>query len=257
MKKREYEKALRSLQMELVHLQEWVRQHGERVIIIFEGRDAAGKGGVIKALTDRVSSRVFRIVALPAPSDREQTQMYFQRYMSQFPSGGEIVVFDRSWYNRAGVEPVMGFCTEEQTKHFLKVAPRMEKEIVNDGIHLFKFWLEVSAEVQLERFRDRVRRADKQWKLSPMDLEARRRWYDYSRCRDRMLDATDTKFSPWHIVPADNKYKARLNCIAHLLDNIPYKQIKTEKVKLPETDDSTAYDDIASMKGRRYVEEKY
>jgi polyphosphate kinase 2 len=257
MKKKKYQKELRKLQAELVALQEWVKETGQRVVIVFEGRDAAGKGGVIKAITQRVSARVFRVVALPAPSDREKTQMYSQRYVRQLPAAGEIIVFDRSWYNRAGVERVMGFCTEEQTSHFLKVVPEFEKEIINDGIILLKYWLEVSSEEQERRFKSRINTSDKQWKLSPMDLEARRRWYAYSMARDDMLAATDVDHSPWHIVPSDDKYKARLNCISHLLSRIPYTPLGETMVRLPRPDENDAYDDKASMAGRNYVPELF
>lgn len=253
MKKSTYQKRLRQLQEELVALQEWVKRTEQRVVIVFEGRDAAGKGGLIKAITQRVSHRVFRVVALPAPSDREKKQMYMQRYIQHFPAGGEIVIFDRSWYNRAGVEPVMGFCTQEQTDRFLEVTPSFEKEMVQDGIIVLKYWLEVSSEEQLKRFEDRIEDPVKQWKLSPMDLHARSRWYAYSKARDRMLDATDTEFCPWHIVPSDNKYKARLNCITHILDRIPYEKSPSPEINLPARDEERAYDDKASMVNRRYV----
>jgi len=257
MKKSKYQKELHKLQEELVEMQQWVKKTGQRIIIIFEGRDAAGKGGIIKAITQRVSHRVFRTVALPAPSDREKTQMYMQRYIQHFPAAGEVVVFDRSWYNRAGVEPVMGFCTPEQTERFLEITPDFEKEVAREGIYLKKYWLEVSNEEQEKRFQSRIDDPIKQWKLSPMDLEARRRWYDYSRARDRMMEATDTKECPWHIVSADNTRVARLNCIAHLLSEIPYEKTDATKTELPERNTANAYDDKAPMKNRRYVEEKY
>ena len=254
---KKYSKELRKLQAELVAVQEWVKNTGQRVVIVFEGRDAAGKGGVIKAITARVSPRVFRIVALPAPSDREKTQMYSQRYVKQLPAAGEVVIFDRSWYNRAGVEAVMGFCTKKQTERFLKTVPLLEREMMDDGIILLKYWLEVSSEEQEKRFKARIKRPDKQWKLSDMDLEARRRWYAFSRARDRMLDATDTKQSPWHIVPSDDKQLAHLNCISHLLEQIPYEPLGTAIVTLPKPNEEEAYDDIETMKDKRYIPQKY
>lgn len=257
MKRKRYEKELRKLQTELCRLQEWVKHQGLRAIIVFEGRDAAGKGGTIKAITERVSPRVFRVVALPAPSDREKTQMYMQRYIQHFPAAGEIVIFDRSWYNRAGVERVMGFCTEEQTRRFLEVCPMFEKEIVAGGIILIKFWLEVGKEEQERRFEARIEDPLRQWKLSPMDVESWTRWYDYSRARDAMLEATDTESAPWYIVRSDDKKRARLNCIAHLLSLIPHKKVPREKVKLPKRSEKGKYDDQATLEGRRFVPEKY
>jgi polyphosphate kinase 2 len=255
--RKSYEKELRKLQEELCHLQEWVRKAGERIIIIFEGRDAAGKGGTIKALTERVSPRVFRVVALPAPSDREKTQMYFQRYMPHFPAAGEIVIFDRSWYNRAGVEYVMGFCTHEQHQRFLQLCPITEKFIIDGGLRLIKIWLEVGEEEQERRFHARIDDPIRQWKLSPMDVESFSRWYDYSRARDMMFEHTDVPHSPWFLVDSNNKKRARLNIISHILSSIPYKRVKHEKVKLPERSNKKKYDDSASLKGRRYVEQKY
>jgi polyphosphate kinase 2 len=257
MKRRKYEKELAKLQAKLCQLQEWVKHSGQRVMILFEGRDAAGKGGTIKAITERVSPRVFRLVALPAPSDREKSQMYMQRYMAHFPAAGEIVIFDRSWYNRAGVERVMGFCTDEQYKSFLERCPEMEHYIVSGGIQLLKFWLEVSDEGQKERFEARIEDPLRQWKLSPMDLPSRERWFDYSRARDKMLKATDTKHAPWYIVRTDDKRRARLNVIAQILDLIPHKKVPREKIKLPKRDMKDAYDDQASLKGRRFVPERY
>ena len=254
---KKYSKELRKLQAELVAVQEWVKNTGQRVVIVFEGRDAAGKGGIIKAITARVSPRVFRIVALPAPSDREKTQMYSQRYVKELPAAGEVVIFDRSWYNRAGVEAVMGFCTEQQTKRFLKTVPLLEREMMNDGIILLKYWLEVSSKEQEKRFKARIKRPDKQWKLSNMDLEARRRWYAYSRARDKMLDATDTEESPWHIVPSDDKQLAHLNCISHILEQIPYEPLGTAIVTLPKPNEEEAYDDTETMKDKRYIPQKY
>jgi polyphosphate kinase 2 len=252
-----YAKELRRLQVELCHLQEWVKQKGLRVIVIFEGRDGAGKGGTIRALTERVSPRVFRVVALPAPSDREKSQMYIQRYMQHFPAAGEVVIFDRSWYNRLGVERVMGFCKDEQYRRFLELCPVLEKYIVDGGLILMKYWLEVGNKEQERRFEARITDPMRQWKLSPMDLPGRTKWYEYSIARDRMLKATDTRHAPWFIVPSDDKKKARLNCIAHLLSRIPYKKLKREKIKLPKRSNKHAYDDQASLEGRRFVPEKH
>jgi polyphosphate kinase 2 len=257
LKAKKYDKELRKLQGELCRLQEWVKFKGLRVIIVFEGRDAAGKGGTIKALTERVSPRVFRLVALPAPSDREKSQMYLQRYMQHFPAAGEVVIFDRSWYNRAGVEYVMGFCTAEQHKKFLELCPITEKYIVDGGIKLIKVWLEVSDKEQKRRFEARMDDPLRQWKLSPMDLPSRSKWFEYSRARDMMLKATDTKSAPWHIIRSDDKKRARLNCISHILDQIPYKKVPREKVKLPKRSMKRAYDDQASLKGRKFVKLKY
>jgi len=257
MKRKEYDKEIEKLQAELCTLQEWVKHKGLRVIVVFEGRDAAGKGGTIKAITERVSPRIVRLVALPAPSDREKTQLFFQRYMAHFPAAGEIVIFDRSWYNRAGVERVMGFCTEEQVKLFLERCPEIEAYLVSSGIILLKYWLEVGDEEQKRRFEARIEDPRRQWKLSPMDLPSRERWFDYSRARDEMLDATDTKHAPWHVVRTDDKRRARLNLIAHLLDQIPYKELPREKVKLPKRSMKHAYDDQKSLEGRRFVPEKY
>jgi polyphosphate kinase 2 len=224
---------------------------------VFEGRDAAGKGGTIKAITDRVSPRVFRLVALPAPSDREKSQMYMQRYMQHFPAAGEVVIFDRSWYNRAGVERVMGFCNKHEYERFLELCPEFEKYIVNGGIILIKFWLEVSDKEQKRRFAARIDDPLRQWKLSPMDLPSRSRWYEYSRARDEMLKATDTKHAPWYILRTDDKRRARLNCIAHLLSLIPYKSVPREKIELPKRSTKGAYDDQATLKGRKSVPERY
>jgi polyphosphate kinase 2 len=257
LKRKLYEKELKKLQTELCYLQDWLKATGERAIVVLEGRDAAGKGGTIKAITQRVSPRVFRIVALPAPSDREKSQMYIQRYVERFPSGGEIVIFDRSWYNRAGVEPVMGFCTPEQHRHFLELCPPVEKFIVDSGIHLIKIWLEVGQEEQEKRFHARIEDPLRQWKLSPMDLESFKRWYDFSRARDLMLEHTDSEHAPWHIVDSNDKRRARLNIIAHVLSRIPYKKIKRDRVKLPARKEGKKYDDHAPLKGRRFVEQKY
>jgi polyphosphate kinase 2 len=227
------------------------------VIVIFEGRDGAGKGGTIRAITERVSPRVFRVVALPAPSDREKSQMYMQRYMNHFPGSGEVVIFDRSWYNRAGVELVMGFCTKQQYKRFLSRTPEVEDYIVDGGIILIKYWLEVGDEEQKRRFQQRIEDPVRQWKLSPMDLPSRTRWYDYSRARDEMMQATDTKHAPWHILRSDDKKRARLNCIHHLLSQIPYKKLKREKIDLPKRSSKGAYDDQKPLERRRMVPVKY
>src|SRR6516162_8569152 len=228
-----YEKELKKLHVELVKLQEWVKHKGLKVCILFEGRDGAGKGGAIKAITERVSPRVFRVIALPAPTEREKSQMYIQRYLPHLPAGGEVVIFDRSWYNRAGIERVMEFCTEEQARHFLNVAPLVEKAIVESGVILLKYWLEVSPEEQTRRLEGRIRDGRKIWKLSPMDLESYSRWFDYSRARDEMFEATDTPWAPWFVVRSDDKKKARLNTIKHLLSRIPYKEAPRDKVELP------------------------
>lgn len=257
MSRKEYEEELRKLQVELCTLQEWVKHKGLRIIVIFEGRDGAGKGGTIKAITERVSPRVFRVIALPAPSDREKTQMYMQRYLPHFPAAGEIVIFDRSWYNRAGVETVMGFCNEEQQHRFLELCPVFERYITSSGIILLKFWLEVSNEEQERRFKARIDDPVRQWKLSPMDLPSRIRWYDYSRARDKMLEATDTEAAPWYILRSDDKKRARLNCISHLLSLIPYEKVPRDEVELPQRSKKGAYDDQATLKDRRFVPEKY
>jgi polyphosphate kinase 2 len=252
-----YEKELQKLQAELCALQSWVKAKGLRIIVVFEGRDGAGKGGAIRAITERVSPRVFRVVALPAPSDREKSQMYMQRYMQHFPAEGEVVIFDRSWYNRAGVERVMGFCTDEQYQRFLKRCPDVEKYIVEGGITLIKYWLEVSNEEQQRSFQDRIKDPLRQWKLSPMDLPSRSRWYEYSRARDAMLEATDTDYAPWYIVQSNDKKRARLNCISHLLSQIPYEKLPHEQIQLPDRLTKDAYDDQATLAGRRFVPEKY
>jgi polyphosphate kinase 2 len=257
LKRKEYEKELGKLQAELCHLQAWVKAKGLRVIVVFEGRDGAGKGGTIRAITERVSPRVFRIVALPAPTDREKTQMYMQRYMAHFPAAGEIVIFDRSWYNRAGVEYVMGFCNKEQYERFLELCPTAEGYITRSGIVLIKYWLEVSNEEQERRFEARIEDPRRQWKLSPMDLPSRKRWYDYSRARDRMLDATDTKHAPWFLIRSDDKKRARLNCITHLLSLIPYKKLPREKIKIPPRSNKGRYDDHVTLKERTFIPEVY
>ncbi len=231
--RKEYDAELAKLHVELVKLQRWVVHKGLKVCVVFEGRDGAGKGGTIKAITERVSPRVFRVVALPAPTERERSQMYLQRYMPHFPAAGEVVIFDRSWYNRAGVERVMGFCSEEQVKRFLEVAPMAEKLMIESGIHLIKYWLEVSPEEQTRRLESRIDDGRKLWKLSPMDLKSYGRWYDYSRARDEMFAATDTEFAPWHVVRSDDKKRARLNLITHLLKQVPYKDLDHDRIELP------------------------
>ena len=246
MSRKAYEKALKKLHVELVQLQQWVVHKGLKVCILFEGRDGAGKGGTIKALTERLSPRVFRVVALPAPTDREKSQMYIQRYVPHLPAAGEVVIFDRSWYNRAGVERVMGFCTEAQSEDFLKAAPLVEKAMVNSGIILLKYWLEVSPEEQTRRLKSRFEDGRKLWKLSPMDLKSYGRWYDYSRARDAMFEATDTGWAPWHAVHSNDKKQARLAILKHILDSIPYQQLPREKIVLPHR-----------QKRGDYVESKY
>ena len=255
MKRKEYEKELRKLQVELCYLQDWVKTAGARIILLFEGRDAAGKGGIIKAITERVSPRVFRVIALPAPSEREKTQLFVQRYIPHFPAAGEIVILDRSWYNRAGVEYVMKYCTETEHRTFLDLCPLVERWVVQTGIILIKTWLEVGMEEQERRFEARISDPLRQWKLSPMDLESFSRWYDYSKARDLMLQATDTKEVPWHILRSDDKKRARLNGIAHILSLIPYERIKHPKVKLPKRSPRGKYDDTASLSGRNLIRE--
>ena len=257
MKREKYEKELAKLQVKLCHLQRWVKEKGLRVVVIFEGRDGAGKGGTIRALTERLSPRVFRVVALPAPSDREKSQVYMQRYMEHFPAAGEVVIFDRSWYNRAGVEYVMGFCTKEQHERFLDLCPQIEKFIIDGGVILLKLWLEVGNDEQKRRFEARIEDPRRQWKLSPMDMPSRSRWYDYSRARDQMLKKTDTRIAPWFIVRSDDKRAARLNTIAHLLSKIPYKVLPPPEVKLPKRSTKGAYNDDAAIARRRFVKERY
>jgi polyphosphate kinase 2 len=257
LERKDYEAELERLQEELCYLQEWVKQKGERIIVVFEGRDAAGKGGLIRRLTERVSPRVFRTIALPAPSSRETTQLHIQRYIPHFPAAGEIVIFDRSWYNRAGVEYVMGFCTKEEQRRFLELCPLFEKFIVECGIRLVKYWLEVGDEEQKRRFEARIEDPARQWKLSPMDLPSREKWYEYSQARDMMLEATDTGWAPWYIVPSDDKRRAHLNCIAHLLSVVPFEKVEREKVELPKRSKKGEYDDVASMKNRRFIPQKY
>ena len=257
MKRAKYEKELNKLQVRLCHLQRWIKEKGLRVVIVFEGRDGAGKGGTIRAITERLSPRIFRVAALPAPSDREKSQVYMQRYLQYFPAAGEAVIFDRSWYNRAGVEYVMGFCSSKQHERFLKVCPQVEKFMVEGGVTLIKIWMEVSNDEQKRRFEARIDDPLRQWKLSPMDLPSRRRWYEYSRARDLMLKKTDTRFAPWWIIRSDDKRKARLNTIAHLLSQIPHKKLPHDKVKLPGRSRKGAYDDDAAIARRRFVRERY
>ena len=249
LKNKEFEDHLAKLEAELVKLQFWVKAKGLKIVVIFEGRDAAGKGGVIKRIVERVSPRVFRIVALPAPTEREKSQMYLQRYIRHMPAAGEVVIFDRSWYNRAGVERVMGFCGEADVARFFELCPLWERAVVESGIILIKYWFEVSQEEQTRRFLGRINDGRKIWKLSPMDLESHRRWYDYSRARDEMLAATDTPFAPWYVVDANDKRRARLNCISHLLSLVPYKEIKREPVKLPKRQKPHGY---VEPRNRRY-----
>ena len=231
--KKQYEAELFKLQVELVKVQDWVKATNARIVILFEGRDAAGKGGIIKRIMERVSPRIFRVAALPAPTERQTRQLHAQRYIEELPAGGEVVIFDRSWYNRAGVEYVMGFCTKEEHRQFLRDCPTFEGFLVSQGIILLKYWLEVSKKEQHKRFRERIKDPSKRWKLSPMDLESHRRWYDYSRARDAMLAATDTAASPWYIVPSNDKKRARLNCISHILSSVPYEEISYTPPKLP------------------------
>src|SRR3954464_4678473 len=255
LKGKAYAKQLSSLHAELVRLQEWVKHKGLKICIVFEGRDGAGKGGTIKALTERVSPRVFRVVALPAPSEREKGQMYIQRYLPHLPAAGEIVIFDRSWYNRAGVERVMGFSSEKEVKRFLKMVPPVEQAIVDSGVILLKYWLEVSAEEQTRRLQARINDPRKTWKLSPMDLKSYSRWHDYSRARDEMFKATDTDFAPWYVARSEDKKRVRLNIITHLLSKIPYKKLPREKIKLPDRQKRKGYREPAYA--YKYVEEKF
>ena len=257
MKRKVYESEMHKLQVRLCKLQDWVKKKGLRVVIVFEGRDAAGKGGTIKALTEKVSPRVFRVIALPAPSDREKTQMYMQRYIGRLPAAGEVVIFDRSWYNRAGVEYVMGFCSEQEHKRFLGLCAPIEKIMTDGGIILIKIWLEVGQDEQKRRFEARIEDPLRQWKLSPMDIKSYDRWYDYSRARDMMLKMTDSKHAPWYIVRSDDKRRARLNCISHILSQIPAKKVTRPKVKLPKRSNKLKYDDQAPLKSKNFVAEKY
>ncbi len=255
LKRKQYDKELAKLHEELVKLQQWVVHKGLKVCVVFEGRDGAGKGGTIKAITERVSPRIFRVVALPAPTEREKSQMYIQRYAPHFPAAGEIVIFDRSWYNRAGVERVMGFATDEQVQKFLRVVPLFERAMVDSGIILIKYWLEVSAKEQTRRLESRIDDGRKIWKLSPMDLKSYSRWYDYSRARDEMFANTDTPFAPWYVADANDKKRVRLNIISHLLSHVPYKELPGEKVKLPKRQDAGHYREPDYP--YKYVPEKY
>jgi polyphosphate kinase 2 len=255
MKRQEFEDEMERLQVELVRLQEWVKASGAKICVLFEGRDTAGKGSLIRWITERVSPRVFRVVALSAPTEREKSQMYFQRYMPHLPAAGEVVLFDRSWYNRAGVERVMGFATKEQVQRFLELAPFVEKAIIDSGIILIKYWLEVGQEEQAKRFKERNEDERKIWKLSPMDLEAQARWYDYSRARDAMFAATDTPETPWFVVPSDDQRRARLNCIAHFLSLIPYKKVPRTRVKFPKPQKRGGY--VEPDHPFRYVPARY
>ena len=255
MNRKNYLRELRYLHEELVALQRWVEEKGLKVCILFEGRDGAGKGGTIKAITERVSPRVFRVVALPAPTEREKSQMYMQRYIAHLPAAGEVVIFDRSWYNRAGVERVMGFCSEDQSRRFLETIPVLEKSLVENDVILLKYWLEVDMEEQERRLKERVTDKRKIWKLSPMDLESYGRWYDYSRARDEMLDATDTVWAPWYVVDSNDKKKARLNIIAHILNHVPYKHMKMSKIEFPERQKPKGYQE--SERARNHVEDRY
>jgi polyphosphate kinase 2 len=257
MKSKQYEKELRKLQADLCLLQDWVKKEGKRIIIVFEGRDTAGKGGTIRAVTERVNPRVFRLVALPAPSDREKTQMYIQRYIGHFPAAGEVVIFDRSWYNRAGIEHVMGFCSKSEYESFLDLCPSFEKQIVRNGIQLIKFWLEVGQDEQERRMNARIHDPLRRWKLSTMDLQSYPHWYDYSKARDRMFEATDTPEAPWYIVRSDDKKKARLNCITQILSIVPYKRVPYPKIVLPKRSKKKRYDDQTPLDGRRFVPESY
>ena len=252
-----YEEELYRLHVELGKLQEWVKHTGAKIVVVFEGRDAAGKGGAIKRITERVSPRIFRVAALPAPTEREKTQIFGQRYMAHLPAAGEVVLFDRSWYNRAGVERVMGYCSEEEYQEFLRVCPNFELTLIRSGIVLIKYWLTVSDAEQERRFKGRIQDPRKHWKLSPTDLEARRRWYEYSRARDAMLDATDTPEAPWYIVRSNDKRQARLNCITHLLSLLPYEEVTREVPRLPKRSLKGQYDDAATLVGRNFIPEVY
>jgi polyphosphate kinase 2 len=253
--RKEYERELERLHAKLVQVQGWVQRTGAKICIVFEGRDGAGKGGTIKALTERVSPRVFRVVALPAPTEREKSQMYAQRYIRHLPAAGEIVIFDRSWYNRAGVERVMGLCTEAEAKEFLMAVPLVEKAVVESGVLLLKYWLEVSPEEQTRRLQERIDDPRKTWKLSPMDLKSYNRWYDYSRARDEMFAATDLDYAPWYVARSDDKRRARLNIITHLLSKIPYERTKSEKIKLPKRQKRRGYREPEHP--LRYVQERF
>jgi len=256
MSKKSYEKALFDLQLELVKLQEWIKHKGLKVVVIFEGRDAAGKGGVIKRITQHLSPRICRVVALPAPTEREQTQWYFQRYVPHLPAAGEMVLLDRSWYNRAGVERVMGFCTDEEYREFLRSCPEFERMLVRSGIILIKYWFSVSDEEQEKRFQSRLVEPHKRWKLSPMDLQSRAKWVEYSRAKDEMFTHTDIKQAPWYVVKSDNKKLARLNCIRHLIELLPYKDLTPEPIELPKRQSGEGYV-RPPMSDQTFVPERY
>ncbi len=251
MKRKEYERQMRGLHGELVAMQEWVKASGAKICVVFEGRDTAGKGGTIRRITERVSPRVFRVVALPAPTEREKSEMYLQRYVAHFPAAGEVVIFDRSWYNRAGVERVMGFCTPEETERFLGLVPGVEKAMTDSGILLLKYWLEVGSDEQTRRLKSRIHDPRKVWKLSDLDLKSYSRWYDYSRARDAMFAATDTEWAPWHVAHSDSKRSARLNIISHLLSQVPYKPLTTHDVTLPKRQHPRGY--VEPDLGLRYI----
>jgi len=251
-----YEKELRKLQTELVKLQGWVKQKGKKIVVLFEGRDAAGKGGMIKRITEPLNHRICRVVALGVPTEKEKTEWYFQRYVPHLPAAGEIVLFDRSWYNRAGVEKVMGFCTQDQYKEFLRICPGFEEALIRSGVMLFKYWLDISEEEQEERFQERLDNPMKQWKISPMDMKARTRWYDYTQAKDEMFKYTDKKISPWYVVNANDKKRARLNCISHMLSHIPYEEISRKKLKLPPLQKKKNYK-RSTILDRTFVPEKY
>ena len=255
--RKKYERQLEKLQVELCYLQDWVRETGARVIIVLEGRDTAGKGGLIKRMTERVSPRTFRVVALSAPDEREQSKLYLQRYVEHFPAGGEVVIFNRSWYNRAGVERVMGFTKEKEVKRFLTNVSKFERWLVESGVILIKLWLEVGMDEQERRFKARIEDPLRQWKLSPMDTESYRRWYEYSRARDIMLKATNSEHAPWTIIRSDDKRRARLNCISHVLGMIPYKKLPRDKVRLPKRSRKGSYDDQASLRVMKFVAERF
>lgn len=251
-----YEKELEKLQIELVKLQDWVKQEGKRIVVLFEGRDAAGKGGMIKRITEVLNHRICRVVALGVPTEREKTQWYLQRYVTQLPAAGEIMLFDRSWYNRAGVEKVMGFCTNDQYKEFLRICPGFEETLIRSGILLYKYWLDITADEQLERFQERLDNPKKQWKISPMDMYARSKWYEYEKAKDEMFKYTDTKISPWYVVDTNDKKRGRLNCISHLLDHIPYEEVPQKKIKLPPLQKKKNYK-RSRILDKTFVPEKY
>jgi len=251
-----YERELRKLQIELVKLQQWVKQEGKRIVVLFEGRDAAGKGGMIKRITEPLNHRICQVVALGVPTEKEKTQWYLQRYVPNLPAAGEIVLFDRSWYNRAGVERVMGFCTDDQYDEFLRICPGFEETLIRSGILLFKYWLDITAEEQQERFQERLDNPMKQWKISPMDMTARSKWYEYEKAKDEMFKHTDTKISPWYVVDTNDKKRGRLNCISHLLDHIPYEEVPQKKIKLPPLQKKKGYK-RSQILDKTFIPEKY